>query len=85
MDKNQGTGPKTTNMLDTRLTWTTTIDGHQVRTASHFAARGVPEGGNFLFEDGHVDWYKASRIGLGAGGGTIGTWMCFFKVPGVDL
>jgi prepilin-type N-terminal cleavage/methylation domain-containing protein len=84
MDKNQATGSKTTNMLDPKLNWYTTIDGRQVRSASHFATRGTPEGGNFLFEDGHVDWYNAPRIGLGAGGGTIGTWMCFFKIQGVD-
>jgi prepilin-type N-terminal cleavage/methylation domain-containing protein len=81
IDKNQATGTKTTNIYDPRLTWYTTLDGKSVASATHRMARGAPEGGNFLFEDGHVEWYNGRRIGLGAGGGSIGDWMCFFKIP----
>jgi len=81
VDRMQGIGPSTTNMYDTRLAWTTDYEGKQVQTATHRGARGAPDGGNFAFEDGHVDWYKGQRISLGAGGGSIGSWMCYFKIP----
>jgi prepilin-type N-terminal cleavage/methylation domain-containing protein len=81
MDKNQALGPTTTNMLDTRLVWYTDIDGMHVITGTHIGTKGVPEGGNFLFEDGHVEWFTSPRISLGA---SIGTWQCYFKIPNVD-
>jgi prepilin-type N-terminal cleavage/methylation domain-containing protein/prepilin-type processing-associated H-X9-DG protein len=81
MDKNQATGSATTNIFDTRLSWYTVIDGKRVTTGTHPGTKGVPDGGNFLFEDGHVEWYNAAKIGLGA---SIGTWQCFFKIPNVN-
>jgi len=81
IDKNQAVGPKTTNMYDGRLNWFQDIDNHKVPSGSHRRDRGVPDGGNFLFEDGHVQWFNGRGIGLGAGGGNIGSWMCFFKIP----
>jgi prepilin-type N-terminal cleavage/methylation domain-containing protein len=46
--------------------------------SSHAGKNGVPTGGNFLYEDGHVDWVKfngnTSYIGMSASyGGTPGT------------
>lgn len=38
--------------------WSAVLDGVSYKTASHRDAGGVPLGGNFLFEDGHVGWYK---------------------------
>ena len=81
IDKNQALGALSTNMSDTRLTWYTDIDRKRVPTGTHRAFRGVPEGGNFLFEDGHVEWFNARSIDLGA---SIGTWQCFFKIPNVQ-
>jgi len=81
IDRMQGMGPQTTNMYDPRLRWTTDLNGKQVFTAVHRQANGAPQGGNFLFEDGHVEWFNGRRVSLGAGGGDIGTWMCFFKIP----
>ena len=81
VDRMQGLGPSTTNMYDARLKWITDYDGKAVLTATHRGDRGAPEGGNFAFEDGHVEWYKGQRVSLGAGGGSIGDWMCFFKIP----
>lgn len=78
IDKNQAIGPVTTNMLDPRLAWTTDYNGKKVVTGVHRTTGNVPEGGNFLFEDGHVSWYPARQIGLGA---TVGTWECYFKIP----
>jgi prepilin-type N-terminal cleavage/methylation domain-containing protein len=79
IDRMQGLGPTTTNMYDPRLTWSTTGDaGKQVFTAVHRRARGAPDGGNFLFEDGHVDWIAGRRVQIGS---TLGSWQCFYKIP----
>ena len=46
----------------------------------------VPTGGNFLFEDAHVTW---SRFDINNARGTIdlgntqGSWILFFKLPGL--
>ena len=81
IDRLQGMGPQTTNVYDPRLTWFTDYNGKKVPTAVHRIDRGAPAGGNFLFEDGHVEWYHGRKVSLGAGGGDIGSWMCFFKIP----
>ena len=81
VDRMQGLGPSTTNMYDARLRWNTDYEGKTVATATHRGARGAPEGGNFAFEDGHVEWKNGRRVSLGAGGGSIGEWMCYFKIP----
>ena len=77
IDRLQGIGPSTTNVYDTRLTWFTDSDGRKVATAVHRGERGAPSGGNFLFEDGHVEWYAVKRVSLGS---TVGDWQCFFKI-----
>jgi prepilin-type N-terminal cleavage/methylation domain-containing protein len=79
IDKNQATGPVATNMLDPRLSWFTDYNGRKVPTGTHRVTGGVPEGGNLLFEDGHVGWYGARALQLG--GGPLGTWECYFRVP----
>jgi hypothetical protein len=78
IDKNQAMGPATTNMLDSRLAWYTDYNGKKVVTGVHRGRGNVPEGGNFLFEDGHVSWYNPRQISLGA---SVGSWQCYFKVP----
>ena len=78
IDRLQGLGPRTTNVYDPRLRWTTTDAGRTFRTANHPAGAGAPEGGNFLFEDGHVSWYNSKRVSLGSG---LGEWQCFYKIP----
>jgi prepilin-type N-terminal cleavage/methylation domain-containing protein len=77
VDKNQAIGPFTTNMLAPSLNWSTDYNGRKVPTGTHRAGRGVPEGGNFLFEDGHVSWYTPRQISNGA---STGSWQCFFKI-----
>src|SRR5262245_3324946 len=81
IDRLQGVGPQTTNIYDPRLRWWTDLNGKRVLTAVHRLSNGAPQGGNFLFEDGHVDWYIGKKVSLGAGGGDIGEWMCYFKIP----
>ena len=78
IDRMQGIGPETTNMYDPRLTWTTPYDGKNVPTATHRVARGAPQGGNFAYEDGHVEWFNGKKVSLGA---AIGSWMCYFRIP----
>ena len=41
-------------------------------------ARGAPEGGNFTFEDGHVEWINGKRVSLGS---DYSGWQLFFKIP----
>ena len=54
-----------------------TIAGQQVATTSHRGTTGMMEGGNFLFEDGSVTWYKENKIFLGS---RIGPWLCYYNV-----
>ncbi len=77
IDRLQGLGPRTTNVLDSRLRWVTTDEGRTFRTPNHPVGSGPPEGGNFLFEDGHVTWYVNQRVSLGSG---LGEWQCFYKI-----
>ena len=82
IDRMQGFSPPTTdNMYEPRLIWTTLYNNKTVPTASHRLQSGAPEGGNFLFEDGSVIWFNGKKVALGATGGTIGTWVCYFKIP----
>ncbi len=78
IDRMQGLGPNTTNIHDSRLRWTTDYNGRSVFTATHRNRRGAPEGGNFTFEDGHVEWINSRKVTPGA---IIGEWLCFFKIP----
>ena len=78
IDRLQALGTKTTNIFDPKLNWTTDFDGRKVATGVHRGARGVPEGGNFTFEDGHVEWYKSQRVTLGS---DYSGWQIFFKIP----
>ena len=77
IDRLQGLGPRTTNVHDSRLRWTTVDEGKAWKTANHPSTRGVPAGGNFLFEDGHVEWRNANRVTLGS---TASEWQCFYKI-----
>ena len=54
--------------------------------SSHCFRSNIPNGANFLFEDGHVVWmpYKPRQgttlasIEVGA---TVGSWSCWYKIP----
>ena len=56
-------------------------------TASHRAPGGVPTGGQFLFEDSHVEWrtFKLSnpRATIDVGSFT-GSWILFYKLPNIQ-
>jgi prepilin-type N-terminal cleavage/methylation domain-containing protein len=79
VDRMQGlSGAQSTNMYDSRIDWYTDFSGKKVLTANHAGGRGAPEGGNFTFEDGHVDWYNGKRVGLGY---VLGAWVCYYNIP----
>jgi len=79
IDRIQGLGPRTTNVYDSRLTWTTVDEGKTWKTPNHAGpSRGAPTGGNFGFEDGHVDWRNGRRVTLGS---SAGSWLAFYKIP----
>jgi prepilin-type N-terminal cleavage/methylation domain-containing protein len=78
IDRLQGLGPETTNIYDKRLTWTTDYNGKKIPTAVHRFNSAAPSGGNFLFEDGHVEWFRGMRVSLGS---DVSGWQCFYKIP----
>ncbi|MBL9136753.1 MAG: prepilin-type N-terminal cleavage/methylation domain-containing protein [Verrucomicrobiales bacterium] len=79
IDRLQGVGSRTTNILDGRLQWVRADEGKNWKTANHpTGARNAPAGGNFTFEDGHVEWIKAQKVSLGS---SSGDWQCFYKIP----
>jgi hypothetical protein len=69
------------------VVWTTTwSDGVQYRTASHRNPGDVPAGGNFLFEDAHVEWRKFSLSNARSTidvGSSSGSWVLFYKPPNI--
>ena len=66
------------------MTWTvvSTIDNKSYFTASHRTTGGVPTGGNFLFEDGHVSWhsFKLSNARATVDAGSVYSgWSLFYR------
>lgn len=72
--------------------WTESENGRTEPMSSHRGKGNVPEGGNLLFEDGHVEWRKFSMgafPGSTAAGskieiGTIGKYIQYLKPSDVD-
>jgi prepilin-type N-terminal cleavage/methylation domain-containing protein len=73
--------------------WTTTVSGQTEPDSNHRSKGNVPTGGNFLYEDGHVEWLKfiyggvpgrsalTSRIEVGTGNPG---YFQFLKPVGLD-
>lgn len=78
MDRIQALGTWDPKTEKGNLTWYTVDAGKSIPTAVHRGAKGEPTGGNFAFEDSHVEWYRREKIGLGSG---AGAWQCFYKIP----
>ncbi|MCL5096109.1 MAG: type II secretion system GspH family protein [Candidatus Omnitrophica bacterium] len=51
---------------------------NHVPYSSHIQRTGEPKGGNFLFEDGHVAWYRTADIEVGS---AFGGWLVYYKIP----
>jgi prepilin-type N-terminal cleavage/methylation domain-containing protein len=86
-DKLQGLGSWFLAANNGAVTWTKSDAGGTYKTANHPASGGVPEGGNFLHEDGRVEWYRFSisnargTVDLGSSGSAQsgGQWVFFYK------
>ena len=48
--------------------------------SSHIQGTGEPYGGNFLFEDGRVNWRKSRDIDPGFAGVGMPTWVFYYKI-----
>lgn len=82
--------PIISDQLQSQGTWSISANSGNVswvnsgglRMASHRDRNNAPAGGNFLFEDSHVSWY---RFNLGNARGSIdvgsmtGSWILFYK------
>jgi hypothetical protein len=69
------------------LTWQDTFAGKTYWTASHRLQSGIPTGGNFLFEDGHVEWktFKLANPRATVDVGSMsGSWVLFYKPANVQ-
>jgi prepilin-type N-terminal cleavage/methylation domain-containing protein len=69
------------------VVWSTVYLGVTYMTASHRGNGGAPTGGNFLFEDGHVEWRKFNLGNARATidvGSAFGAWVLFYKLPNVQ-
>ena len=70
------------------LIWTDSEANLTVPCANHPqpGRGGVPSGGNFLFEDGHVTWHRFNvsdaRDTVDVGSISLG-WIAFYKLPGI--
>ena len=74
----QGTpGPQPTGKPYTISALKVNVGGQMVSTTSHRGTTGIMQGGDFLFEDGHVSWYNEDKINLGS---QIGAWLAFYDV-----
>jgi prepilin-type N-terminal cleavage/methylation domain-containing protein len=60
-------------------TWFELYGGKKILLPSHGnGPGGRPDGGNFLYEDGHVDWIRYQSVRVGGYGGD---WLLFYKPP----
>jgi type II secretory pathway pseudopilin PulG len=81
-DRLQGQGNWNMSANKGSLTWAVVDSGKSTPSASHRLAGGVPAGGQFLFEDGHVEWQK---FNLANARGTIDLgsmkdgWVLFYR------
>jgi prepilin-type N-terminal cleavage/methylation domain-containing protein len=81
IDMLQGKGSPGNGSTTVKVTTWYTMDGtKRLPTASHYEHNGAPSGGNFLFEDGHVDWHQREQVRLGASGSE---WLLFYKLDGI--
>lgn len=86
MDGQYGGGPIfMDNLQSDGAAW---FSGDRIPLSSHAGKDGVFEGGNFLFEDGHVRWYRGYDDGKGRGGQIAlsaiqGSWRIYYALSDV--
>lgn len=69
------------------LNWSTPYNGQSVWLSSHRQGLGVPTGGQFLFEDGHVSWSKFTLnnpSGTISTGSATGNWILFYRPANIQ-
>jgi len=72
--------------------WLVTVGAQTAPTSNHGGTGNIPSGGNFLYEDAHVDW-RNFKAGNGAPspasqiqpGATVGAWVGYFKPSDLDV
>ena len=83
-DRIQGVGTWSVTANQGTVSWYTEYNGKTIPCAVHRGAQGCPTGGNFLFEDGHVDWHRyrvanpRATVDIGS---ILGSWLFFYKIP----
>jgi len=86
-DRMQGYGSWSSAANSGSLTWSATYNGVTAPSASHRTQGGVPQGGEFLFEDGHVEWYgfklSNARGTVDVGSSTSG-WVLFYRPANIS-
>ena len=86
-DRLQGQGNWDMTANKGSLTWAVVDNGKSTPSASHRATGGVPTGGQFLFEDGHVEWQKfnlSNARGTVDLGSKTGNWVLFYKPANIS-
>ena len=86
-DRLQGVGSWSMSANKGSLVWATDFNGKTILTASHRIQGGAPQGGQFLFEDGHVEWYNfklANARGSIDVGSWTGSWVLFYKPANIS-
>ena len=86
-DRLQGVGSWNLAANKGSLTWTASYNGKTAATASHRVSSGAPAGGQFLFEDGHVEWRKFdlnNARGTVDVGSMTGNWILFYKPANIS-
>lgn len=84
-DKLLGYRPSSSELAPGDYEWAReTTNRGTLPSAAHQLGKGVPLGGNFLHEDGHVDWWNMNLNQRGQGiksGAQGGIAYYFFKIP----
>lgn len=87
IDRIQAVGSWNISANKGTVTWSTDFNGKSIMTAAHRDNGGAPTGGEFLYEDGHVEWrgFKLSNARDSIDVGSMaGNWILFYKPPNVQ-
>jgi prepilin-type N-terminal cleavage/methylation domain-containing protein len=78
VDRCEAIGTSQVTMDDPGLAWTDSALPNNPAISNHRDPHLISTGGNFLFEDSHVQWFKKKQITIGA---APGQWLCFYNIP----
>lgn len=86
-DRLQGVGSWNLAANTGSVVWFVVHEGRAIKSASHRDSSGAPTGGQFLFEDGHVEWRNfrlANPRGSIDVGSMTGNWALFYRPTGIS-